>query len=438
MLRASPATAPLPARDVAFAPAEAAAEPVAADAHTILIVDDEPPTLLVLRFIFRREGYHVLTAETAAEAMALLNRQPVSLVIVDQNMPDMTGIELLKQIRQKWPDTFRVLFTAYADAATIANAINEGHVFHYVTKPWDNDHLRAVVREGVRRHELTHNRRQLGARVLRQTAQLQARNVSLEQIVAERTAEVEAKNAALEETLLGVVRTLSGILEMRGIGPKGHALRVSQGCEWIGNRLNLPPERRLELSMAATLHDIGKVSLPDDLVRKDPFAFTRVEAAMYREHPLLGQAMLSGIRQLEGVGRIIRCQGEWYNGAGYPDGLVGEQIPIGSRIIAVVDAYEERRDESLLQQGIGRRFDPQVTTLLVEYLAEHPALPQGEGVCALAPHELREGMKLLNDVYTGRGLLLVGGGKAIDKPTLEKIQNFNRIDPITGKIYVQV
>ncbi len=438
MLTASPATASLPARDLAFVSGEANARPLAADAHTILIVDDEPPTLLVLRFIFRREGYHVLTAETADEALALMSQHAISLIITDQRMPDMTGIELLKHIRQKWPDTFRVLFTAYADPVTVAGAINEGHVFHYITKPWDNDHLRAVVREGVRRYELTHNRRQLGARVLQQTAQLQAQNVSLEQKVTERAAEVEAKNAALEETLLGVVRTLSGILEMRGIGPKGHALHVSQGCEWLGDRLDLPPERRLELSMAATLHDIGKVSLPDELVRKDPFAFTRVEAALYREYPLLGQSMLSGIRQLEGVGGIIRHQGEWYNGAGYPDGLVGEQIPVGSRIIAVVDAYEERHDEDVLKQGFGRRFDPQVTALFMDYLAERPALPQGESVRALAAHELREGMKLLNDVYTGRGLLLVGGGKAVDKPTLEKIRNFNRIDPITGKIYVQV
>ncbi len=415
----------------------AAEEAVTSDGHTILVVDDEPPTLLLMRFLFRREGYHVLTANNAQEALAFLNQHTVSLAIVDQQLPDMPGTELLRHMRHQWPGTFRVLFTAYADLDIAVKAINDGHVFHYLTKPWDNNTLRAVVREGLRRYDLTRENRRLGARVVKQTAELNRVNETLEQRVAEHAAELEIKNRELEDTLLDVVRTLSGMLEMRGIGPKGHALRIRQGCDWVAQRLELPPDQRLEISMAAMLHDIGKVNLPDELLRKEPFAHARAEAALYREYPLLGQSILAGIRPLEGVGRIIRHQGEWYNGAGYPDGLIGEQISIGSRIIAAVDAYEARQDRSALEQGIGRRFDPRVVTAFFAYLAERTEGRPGEAVRLLAPHELREGMVLMNDVYTGRGLFLVSGGKAVDKPTLEKIMNFNRVDPIMGKLYVQ-
>lgn len=418
--------------------ADAVPEHAAApNGHTILVVDDETPTLLLMRFLFRREGHIVLTAASAEEAISLLERNAVALAIVDQRLPDRLGTDLLRLIRQSWPDTFRVLFTAYADLDTAVRAINDGHVFHYLTKPWDNNALREVVREGLRRYDLTRENRRLGARVLRQTTELRRANETLEQKVAEHAAELEIKNRELEGTLLDVVRTLNGLLEMRGIGPKGHAFHVRQGCDWVAQRLDLPPDERLEISMAAMLHDIGKVSLPDELLRKDPFLHTRLEAAMYREHPLLGQSILAGIRSLENVGRIIRHQGEWYNGAGYPAGLVGEQIPMGSRIISAVDRYEEQREREVLEQGIGRRFDPRVVAALFDYFAEQVESRREEAVRLLAPHELRVGMVLMNDVYTGRGLFLVGGGKVVDRPTLEKIRNFNRVDPITGKIYVQ-
>ncbi|MBM4423054.1 MAG: response regulator [Chloroflexi bacterium] len=419
-----------------FASSRAATSPFSATDHTLLVVDDEVYTLHLLELLFRHDGYRVLTASSAEEGLDVLGRHQVSLVISDERLPGMRGVEFLMRVRQNWPDTFRIILTAYADTQAVINSINDGHVYRFITKPWDNNDLRQIVRDALRRFDITKENRRLNALILQQFAELRTMNESLEQKVAERTAEVETKNRHLQETMLEVVRTLSGILEMRGVGAKGHALHVSQACDWVAGLLALSAEQRLELGMAAMLHDIGKVGLPDELLRKDSMAYTRTETAVFREYCVLGQSIISGIRQLENVGRIIRHQREWWNGAGFPDGLAEEQIPIESRIIAAVDAYEERPDQALLEQGSGRRFDPEVVTAFVAYLADRASV-RGESARAMLPHELREGMILMNDVYTGRGLLLCTGGKAIDKTTLEKIRNFNRVDPILGKIYVR-
>lgn len=412
-------------------------EPLKPAEHTLLFVDDEPTTLDLLSYLFTHEGYIVLTAHSAEAALKVMSANTVSLVIADQRLPGMSGVELLKVVRQNWPDAFRIILTASGDMQTAIDSINQGHVFRYMSKPWDNQELRAAVRDGVQRYELLLRNRQLGMRIVRQTSQLRTLNESLELKVAERTAEIDAKRHELENTLVEVVKTLSGILEMRGVGPKGHALHVSQGCESVIEKMHLPDEERRNVSMAALLHDLGKVALPDELVRKESYAFNRNEAALFREHPMLGQSILSGIRCLEDVGRIIRHQSEWYNGSGYPDGLAGESIPIGSRILAVVAFYEERHDLPGLEQVKGRRFDPRVVDAFVTCLNEQAADARRAVLRPIMPHELMEGMVLVNDVYTGRGLLLVTGGKAVDKPTLEKIRNFNRVDPILNKIYVR-
>jgi response regulator RpfG family c-di-GMP phosphodiesterase len=374
---------------------------------------------------------------SAEAALVALSRNTVSLIVADHFLPGMTGIDFFKIVRQKWPDTFRLLLTAATDSQTVIEAINQGHVFRFLAKPWDNDELRTVVRDGLRRYELTARNRQLSLRIVRQTTELRSHNELLELKVAERTSELEAKRVELEKTMLEVVRTLSNIVQMRGVGRQGHAEHVSAAADWIAQRLELSADQRRDLNMAALLHDIGKVALPDELVRKDTFAFNRMEASLFREHPTLGQSVIAGIRGLEGVGRIVRYQAEWFNGTGYPDGLAGDAIPIGSRIIGVVDYYEERQDLIELERWSGRRFDPSVVSAFTAYLQFETTKGQGAGVRPINLHELAEGMTLVNDIYTGRGLLLVAGSKKVDLATLEKIRKFNQVDPIRNKIYVR-
>ncbi|MEK7441880.1 MAG: HD domain-containing phosphohydrolase [Chloroflexota bacterium] len=410
--------------------------PLATHQHTILIVDDEMKTRQLLETIFRQDGYQVITAHSAEEALQGLTGQDVSLVISDDNLPGMSGTEFLKRVRQDFPNSFRLLLAASNDLQVAVNAINEGHIFYYITKPWNDDELKMVVRNALQRYELGLDERRLRALIVQQSNALRTSNELLEQKVQERTAEVEANNRALETTLVQMVQTLHGLLEAHGIGQKGHSMRVSEGCDWVAARLGLGQAQRLEIQMAASLHDLGKVSLPQEILKKNPLSFSRAEAAMYREFPMLGQSLLSNIKLLEGVGKTIYHQREWYNGTGYPAGLSGDNIPLGSRIIAVIDWYEERHDYEDIQRNVGHRFDPNVVKVFGEYL-EMTSTSDNNSSLALLPDRLQEGMMITDDVYTGRGLLLVTRGKVVDKATLEKIRNFNAVDPIVGTIYVR-
>lgn len=406
---------------------------------TILILDDDEALLVVLTLLIRREGYRALTAATAEEAFAVLERERVSVAIVDQNLPDLPGVEVLRRLRQRWPDTIRIMLTASADTRTAVSAINDGHVYRYMTKPWDNNEFRGVVRESVQFHDLLRENRRLYELSVNQALQLRALNEELEKKVAARTAEIASKNLELEENLLDVIRLLTSVQGLRNSSMAGHAQRVAEACRWLARTLGLDEAEQRDIEIAATLHDIGKLGLPDRVFHKDTFSLGREDQELIRQSPLLGEGLLATVPSLAGVAKIVRHQGEWYNGRGHPDGLAGEAIPIGARIIAVVDAFEKYGGERrVLLQGEGHRFDPRVTREFLRYLTERRVAAEAGAEVRIDPAELQVGMILTRDLYTGRGLLLATSGKEVDRPTLDKIRNFNRVDPIQGRVYVHV
>ncbi|MBI3762766.1 MAG: response regulator [Chloroflexi bacterium] len=405
--------------------------------QTILILDDEEAVLLPLTLLFRREGYRVLTAVRAEEAFAQLERSRVAVVVADQRLPGMSGIEFLRQVRQRWPDCIRITLTGYSDTPTAEAAINEGHVYRYLTKPWNDDELRVTVREAVRLYELTRENRRLYELTAAQALELRALNEGLEKKVVERTAEIELKNAELEDNLLDAIHLLTSVQQLRNSSMAGHAQRMAEAARWLAEALNLPEADRRDVEIAAMLHDIGKLGLPDRVLHKDTFNLMREDQELIRQSPLLGEVLLSTIPRLKAAAAVVRHQKEWYNGQGYPDGLRGEAIPIGSRIIAVVEAYEEYGDRNVLQQGEGRRFDPRVGREFLRYLDQRRAAAPAGSELRILPAELIEGMVLTRDLYTGRGLLLATSGKVVDRPTLEKIRNFHRVDPIPGRLYAR-
>ncbi len=406
--------------------------------HTLLIVDDEDHILLALELLLRRAGYHVVTAHNANDALDVMRQQPISLVISDERLPDMLGRELLREIQKNWPDTIRVTLTGYANVDSVLAAINEGHVFQFLVKPWDDEELKAVVRDGLRLLDLLRENRRLYQITQRQSHELRKVNESLEQRVEKRTVEVEAKNQELEETFVQVVRTLSAIREQRGLDAAGHAEHVADDARELAVRLDVSKQMQNDIEIAAALHDIGMIGLPDELLERGYFRMTREEHAQYRKHAVVAQALLAGMPRMEAVVQIIRHQGEWWNGRSYPDKLLGEDIPIGSRIIACVDVYWERQQEwGALDGGRGQRFDPNVVDAYETLLSAREADLRAAPPSTVWPNELVKGMIVRQDVYTGRGLLLVTGGHVVDEATLIKIRRFNRVDPLRDKIYVR-
>jgi response regulator RpfG family c-di-GMP phosphodiesterase len=404
--------------------------------QTLLVVDDDETILLLLTLMFRREGYRVLTGTRAEEGLAHLERERVALVISDQRLPTLSGNEFLRLVRQRWPDTIRIIITAQADIASATAAINDAHVYRYVTKPWDSAELLAIVRDSMRFYDLQCENRRLLEVTNAQSLELRRLNEDLERKVAQRTEEIETRNHELENNLLDIIRLLGNAQEMRHTTLVGRAQRVAQAARWVAADLDVPPAEQYDIEIAATLYNIGKLSLPDRLLEEEGAGVTRGDRALLSQSPLLGEALLSSVPRLRAAARIIRHQNEWYNGQGFPDGLSGDAIPLGARIIAVAEAYTQAGTREALKQGEGRRFDPRVLESFGRYLDEQRRALQGIEL-RLLPTQLTEGMTLSRDLYTRRGLLLATGGKLVDPPTLEKIRNFHRVDPIEGWIYAR-
>ena len=158
--------------------------------HTILVVDDEADVVASVKDLLRLE-YKVLGATRAAEGLALLENNPVHVVMTDQRMPEISGVELLTRVRQRWPDAIRLLFTGYADIRAVVDAINQGNVYRYITKPWDPDELLTIIRDACAHYDLIAERKQL-------VAELKAKNDQLERANADLRRSDELKNAFVQ------------------------------------------------------------------------------------------------------------------------------------------------------------------------------------------------------------------------------------------------
>ena len=316
-------------------------------AYKLMIVDDEPANLRLLERLFRRD-YQVISASSGLEALQLLNQHDVALIITDQRMPGMTGIELLKRTAMFRPHMVRIVLTGYTDVGALVEAINCGQVYRYVTKPWNNDDLRQTVERALEHYEMNKSHHELEQANKRLSIRLQ-------------------------EMTRGVVRTIADALEAKDEYMFGHARRVSGYATAIGRRMRLDVATLEQLSLAAFLHDIGKIGTPDHILLK-PDAFTEEDWTCIQLHSERGARMLSGVPEMEEVASIVRHHHEHYDGTGYPEALRDEQIPLASRITLVADAYDAMTSprpfraeacshEFALEQirnQSGKHFDPEV------------------------------------------------------------------------------
>jgi len=227
---------------------------------TILCVDDEPNILSSLRRLFRGKGYEVLTAISGAQGLELLAQQPVDLVISDMRMPEMDGARFLAQVRERWPNTVRLLLTGYSDVQSIQDAINCGEIYRYITKPWDDNDILLIVRHALERHQLELEKQRLEALTLKQNEELKSLNAGLEQKVEERTRQLKAN-------FLTTIKILSSIAEMRGTGQTGQTRQVAELARKMAAQLKLDMNEVQDVFIAALLHDLGRIGFTDEMLR---------------------------------------------------------------------------------------------------------------------------------------------------------------------------
>jgi response regulator RpfG family c-di-GMP phosphodiesterase len=409
---------------------------------TILFVDDEPSILSALRRLFRPCGYRILIAEGGAAALTLMDEYAVDLVLSDMRMPAMDGVQLLEQVRARSPGTARMLLTGYADIGATIAAINRGEIHRYLSKPWDDQDLLLAVRDGLERRLLEQENRRLQQLTHAQNEQLQQSNAALEQRVLARTQELEQINAMLnsafaqlEENFLLSIKVFAGLMEMRDGSFAGMSRRVAQLAQRTARRLQFDPPALQDVYAAGLLHEVGKIGLPDALLRKPLSTLKSEELALYRRHPLNAETALMALPRLERVARIVRTHQERIDGKGFPDGLSGHEVSVAAQIIGLASTYEAlqrgRMSENkhtpaeaaaVIRGGAGSRHEGKVVQAFLDMLAETPVEQPQDRVIAV--RELRAGMVLAGDLLSDQGNLLLASGFVFDARVIRQIQEF--------------
>jgi response regulator RpfG family c-di-GMP phosphodiesterase len=419
-------------------------EPEEVRLSTLLFVDDEPNILSSLRRLFRSKGYRVLTAESAAAGLEILQSESVDVVVSDMRMPVMDGAKFLEKVREQWPDTIRMLLTGYSDIQSILQAINRGEIYRYITKPWDDNDIMLVIKHAFERKELEKEKLRLEVLARRQNEELKILNASLEMKVMERTEElvkereaVLAVNEKLKVNFVTSIKVFSGLIEMRGGNLAGHSRRVADLARKLALKMGMLPADVQNVFIAGMLVDIGKMGLSDTLLSKPSRTMTQDEMSIFRQHPENAERLLMPLADLQLTARILRSHTERHDGEGFPDRIAGSQIPMGSRILALANDFENlqmgavvskklthEEAKGVILDNAGTRYDPVVVEAFRQLFNESLVEDNANEAC-LTSHSLKPGMVLSRDLISKEGLLLLSADHVLDGPLIKQILDFD-------------
>ncbi len=323
--------------------------------ESILIVDDEDTIRRLLDRKLSSEGYECHVAANGEQALDIIRKNPVGLVILDIKMPGKSGIQLLPQIKAAYPETQILMATTVTDIETAVNCMKDG-AYDYITKPINLDEMAFAVSRALDKRKL----------------ELQIRDYQhhLEERVLEQAEKIRS-------SFLRSITALATALEAKDRYTAGHSQRVAEIAVAIARAMGLLEETNEKIQLAGLVHDVGKIGIRESILNK-PGYLTDEELCYIQKHPEMGQRILTPLSGDEEVSRTVRAHHEHYDGTGYPDGLRQNEIPLGSRIIAVADAYEAMtsnrpyreamNNEAALveiERGGGTHFDPEVAEVFL-------------------------------------------------------------------------
>jgi putative nucleotidyltransferase with HDIG domain len=350
--------------------------------HTVLFVDDELNILKAVQRLLRHERMTVLCASRAQDALELLERQPAQVVVTDQRMPEMNGVDLLSAVRERHSDVVRMMLTGYTEMNVAVDAINRGEIFRLITKPWNDEELKATLRQAFDHYDLKQEIKRLNQITREQNFKLQDMNRNLEQKVRDRTKQVAEKHQELRTAYVQTIRALAEAVDAKDAYTRGHSERVGVYASKITREMGFPKEFIERVYIAGLLHDVGKIGVRDAVITK-PDRLTPDEYAEIKKHPEIGAKILEPVSFLADVVACVRHHHEWFDGSasGYPERLRGDQIPLPSRIILVADTVEAMTSDRPYRKGLklevvtselhrysGTQFDPACVKAFLQVL----------------------------------------------------------------------
>ncbi|MBV6752474.1 response regulator [Pseudomonas chlororaphis] len=426
----------------------------------VLLVDDEESILNSLRRLLRSQGYELFLADSGARALEIMAQQPIDLVISDARMPNMDGATLLARIHELYPACLRILLTGYADLDMIAKAINEGRIYRYLSKPWNDEELLMTITQGLAFQHSERERQRLQLLVHEQNRQLQSLNSTLEKRVIARTSEVQQTADMLDLAYEELKRSYAVTAEV-----------FSRMVEW-----RLPKDKQTnraiidlvkvyckvhvmneaasrDLAMAAALHNIGKMSWTDSMMGAPADLLHHTDRERYRGYPKQSESLLMTLEPMQDAARLILHHQERWDGTGFPDHLRGEAIPLGSRVLKLaVDFIELQRglilerqmnsDEALLfiRKYAGKLYDPDLVEDFVKVCAEYLSdVTLGDpSVRVMSTRELVAGMILARNLNADNGMLLLNAGKVLSAALVDKLIAFESMEGAKYSVFVKI
>jgi len=284
----------------------------------------------------------------------------------------MNGVDLLSAVREQQPDVVRMMLTGFTEMDVAVDAINRGEIYRLITKPWNDDELRATLRQAFDHYALKGEIKRLNQVTREQNFKLQDMNRNLEDMVRQRTKQLADKHLELRTAYVQTIRALAEAVDAKDAYTRGHSERVGVYASKIAREMEFPTEFIERVYIAGLLHDVGKIGVRDAVITK-PDLLTPDEYDEIKQHPEIGAKILEPVDFLSDIVPCVRHHHEWYDGcsAGYPHGLKGDQIPLPSRIILVADTVEAMTSDrpyrkalsieavvSELHKYSGSQFDP--------------------------------------------------------------------------------
>ncbi|HTY01226.1 MAG TPA: HD domain-containing phosphohydrolase [Bacteroidota bacterium] len=386
----------------------------------ILAVDDDPASLLVLANVLQMDGaFRVVTATNVADAMVVAERHSPDLIITDRYMPGRDGFDFCSWVKSHpvLSASMVMLLTASAEVESIVKGLDLG-ADDYITKPFNPEELHSRVRALLR--------------IKRLGDQLKNDKDRLEEL-----------NAALHESLGGIMHLITHIIELRVPDAFPRSERACTLARWLGEKLELEKESLTALVLAARIHEIGKIVMPDDVLGHGVVQLSGEQKETLMQFPTYGHMLVSRIPQLGHVASLIKHQLENFDGTGSPDHLRGKQIPLGARILRMVNVLEQMPINATpvqiseeLDHLRGTTLDPFVVQGTIEYITtlSDPAWMQGKKQVAIG--SIEEGMVTAADICTAKGIKLLPRDTKLTQSHINWIQTHHQKDPVLSGIYV--
>ncbi len=303
-----------------------------APVHNLLMVDDEPQILNSLKRELKQEGYRIYTANDGPAGLDIVRNHDIDVVLSDQMMPQMDGIEFLGEVGRLKPDAIRIMLTAHGSFESASMAINRSNVFGYLTKPWHSEDLKTFLRRAFEHHDLIMENRKLQRLTEDQNEQLRQFNSELESIIRERTVQ-------LTEAVREGISMMALAADAKEGGTGMHVQRMFSLTLRIGLNLGLGFGEAEQIAFASMMHDVGKLMIPDAILNGTNPPLDD-ERELLKQHTVLGVRML-GSKPFYRIARdIALSHHERWDGGGYPYGLKQEAIPLAARIVAVADLFD--------------------------------------------------------------------------------------------------